>query len=183
MKQVVRKNDLADSLMNAVIKTAVFLAAAIGLGFAGFVLGGNFGQKHELQGNLFIAKIEPENNAVISEGDTVSIKFSAPLKKSTLTGNNLFAFDLQKERIIPISTRYNEALQTIFITVPPKVNSDIQIELTDQIFSEGGVQLAGGKRLFYTVKKPDPPEPAKGRKARKRRELTSRVPSAGQSRL
>jgi len=184
MKQVVKKTQVSQKFGTFLLKTAFFILAVAGLGAAGFIMGGNISPRQDVSSNFYIASITPENNSEISCGETVEIKFSSSVKKQTIMSNNVFAFDLKKEKLINIGCKYNESLQTLFIKIPESACSDIQIELTDQVASEKGFLLTGGQRIFYTVKEAPPVNaPARKNRSKNLSKITLRPNSIQKSRL
>jgi len=184
MKEVLKKNHASQRFGIFFFKAVFFILAVSGLGAAGFIMGGNITPRQDVANNFFIASITPENNSEISCGDTIEIKFSSSVKKQTIMSNNVFAFDLKKEKLINIGCKYNESLQTLFIKVPDSVLSDIQVELTDQVASEKGFLLAGGKRIFYTVKEvPQAAAPAGKKRNKNLSKITLRPNSIQKNRL
>ncbi|HNY10961.1 MAG TPA: hypothetical protein PKK26_05155 [Candidatus Wallbacteria bacterium] len=171
---MVKKNPESCHIGVLLFKTLFFILAISGLGMAGFIMGGNISPKQDLSSAFYIVSIKPENNSEIFCGDTVAVKFSSAVKKQTIISNNVFAFDLKKEKLINIGYTYNDALQTLFIKIPESVCSDIQIEFTDQIASGNGLLLTGGKKIFYTVKAHPVPAPARKQRSKKNSKITLR---------
>jgi len=153
----------------------LFLLMVAGMGFSGYMIGGSVGRKNEVPAYLTIVSVTPDSNTALAINDTVAVQFSAPLKKSTISKNNFFAHDLRNEKMIPVIYRYNDANQTLYFSFPEYLfarETDIQVELTEEITDLHDSRMKEVKRLFYSIaKKPEPPKIRK--KSQKKKQKAS----------
>lgn len=170
MKEIAKKTPIN---FRPLVNFLVFALMVAGMGFSGFLIGGSVGRKNETPVYLSVVSVAPETNSMLSAGDTVSVQFGSSLKRSSLSRNNFFAIDIRNEKIVPMNYVYNDATRTLHFSFPDHLfskNTEIQVELTDQMTDMRDCRMKEGRRLYYSiVKKPEPPRHPKKSGAKKAR--------------